>query len=306
MSTSTTGLPVASTASSSSRWRPGSSSVERDAASPIMSCDLAEHDHGDVRRRAPAPPPFRARPRRSKSGRGLRASSPGTSRTSTGTSRGGMQAPGAYVDLHARADLGAQPASDRHRLFDVVVEASRAERVAPRVGERADHRDRLERRRGRAAGARPRCAGARPSAPRPRARPRGAPGRRAPAAPRLVDVADSRRGPGGSSPRGPAARRVECRGVDLALGQRLRQAARTRRPRCGRSSAISMSMPALQRARRRVAAVARRSPCVARSCTPIASLTTKPLNPQVAAQHVGEQPAVAGRGDVVEVHVGAS
>ena len=38
MTSATTGVPVATTACSSSSWRPGSSSDDRDAASPIMFC----------------------------------------------------------------------------------------------------------------------------------------------------------------------------------------------------------------------------------------------------------------------------
>ena len=38
MTSNTTGVPVSTTACSSSSWRPGSSSDDRDAASPIMFC----------------------------------------------------------------------------------------------------------------------------------------------------------------------------------------------------------------------------------------------------------------------------
>ena len=111
---------------------------------PRRSCSATR------RRRPPRRPPHgRPRPRarapaRRRSRRGPPARCRRTCRTSTGRSaaRGGCRARN-----RTRRGLCSDAGEERHGLVEVVVEAPRAQRVAPRVRERAEHGDRCCRRR---------------------------------------------------------------------------------------------------------------------------------------------------------------
>ena len=182
ITSSTTGVPVSTTACSSSSWRPGSSSEERDAASPIMFCHSPDHDHGDVglagecRRRAGT-----RRPRRTL--RGPPAGCRRTCRTSTGTPAAPTGTPGAYSTRTSSPTLRPDAVQHGHRLVQVEVEDPGPEGVALGVGQRPDHRDRAQACSVERQQVRPRCAAAPPIARRRCGPPRGGRDRRAPRGP---------------------------------------------------------------------------------------------------------------------------
>ena len=83
ITSSTTGVPVATTACSSSSWRPGSSSDDREAPLADHVLPLADHHDRDVGAARRGRPPARARPRR-RTPPGPPARCRRTCRTSTG------------------------------------------------------------------------------------------------------------------------------------------------------------------------------------------------------------------------------
>ena len=207
ITSSTTGVPVATTAWSSSSCRPGSSSEDRDAASPIMFC------HSPTTTTATSA--SRARSTAAASSavvvevlRVHRACCrPNMSNIDGERALGRAARRGRSRPARRRRRVARMPSSTVTVSVEVVVEDPRPDGVAPGVGQRADHRDRREAVGGPAAAGRPRCAAAPPTA-RPRsAPPRGAPDRPAPRGPGPRRRTGPRTAPAGSWPRAPAGRR---------------------------------------------------------------------------------------------------
>ena len=142
MTSSTTGVPVATTACSSSSWRPGSSSDDREAASPIMFCH------------SPATTTATSAPRARSTARWNSASSSNPSGSSgvfppnmsniDGNTRCTTRHAAGVIDPHAVAGPGADAVQHGDRLVEVEVEDPRPEGVALGVGQRPDDRDRAQ------------------------------------------------------------------------------------------------------------------------------------------------------------------
>ena len=292
------GVPVATTACSSSSCRPGSSSDDRDAASPIMFCHspttttATSASRGELDRAGELGVVVEAlgvRPARCRR----------TCRTSTGTC---AARPADPRRVRRRAtpspSRGADALEHGDGLVEVEVEDPRPEGVAAGVGERAEHRDRVERGRRRAAAGRPRCAAAPPSARRRSAPPRGGPGRPAPRGRGPRRRTGRRAGRAAPWPRAPGAprRRAPRRSTGPAasgLGQ----------VREGRVGDRHLHVDAGgQRAGRRRRRGRRRTRGSRRLRTAFASLTTNRRTQVSRSTSVNSQRLPRGR-NAVEVHV---
>ena len=218
------------------------------------------------------------------------SNSDGNKRCTTGRRARAPRAP--------RPDLGADAFQDRHGLVQVEVEDPRPDGVALGVGQRTDDRDRAQA----------------PSVQWQQAalvaqqhrRPLGGdPGHLAVrgigehlAGTILVDVRSSNR---------PIRSFASSTRRTLASSDStLAAPASTASGRCayaGSTIAISRSMPALT-ARAPASVRSAANPWVTQVAHGVRVADHEPLEPPGPAQHLGEQPAVAGRRDTVEVHVG--
>ena len=201
---------------------PGSSSDDRDAASPIMFC----HSPTTTTATSAAAASSTAVPNSASSSKpsGSAGGFPPNMSNIDGNIRCTDANAGGVVDPDLSPTLRADAVEHGHGLVQVEVEDPRPEGVAPGVGQRPDHRDRARARRRRAAAGRPRCAAAPPTAPRRPGPPRGGPDRRAPPGRDPRRRTGRRTDPAGASPRAPAARaRRSTSSLDRTGLQRLGQ-----------------------------------------------------------------------------------
>ena len=144
ITSSTTGVPVSTTARRRSSWRPGSSSEDRDAASPIMFCHSPSTTTATSAARAAST--ARCSSAASSKSAGSSGAFPPNMSNIDGNTRCAGRTPGTYCTSTRVPDPAPDPFQHGDRLGEVEVEAPRPEVSRRESASGPMHRDRRRRR----------------------------------------------------------------------------------------------------------------------------------------------------------------